>query len=398
MAFVALAANKLRSFLTMLGVIIGVGSVIIMISFIQGARQQVVSEFAEDGANLLFAFYNPKRDSQRRGTFDGLRMEDVEAIEERVGSIRDISPTVEQTGKVTRGKKNYSMTLVGVTYQYFGINNLKLARGRWIEDQDGDNWDKVCVIGDRIRKEMFGKEDPIGQPLVMVVGENRVPFTVIGYNKYKGKSGFGGTSADEQVFIPLNTMQKRVTGSDKIGGLSARAIAGVTADQAADEVFTVIKQRHPENAQDVVVDTQEGLLKRLDSVLMIFQVVLGGVGGLSLLVGGIGIMNIMLVSVTERTREIGIRKAVGAKRGDILVQFITESMAVSGVGGMIGVAFGYMSSSGIMAATQGKFKTFVPFWAAVLGFTFAVAVGMFFGIYPAWRASKLDPIQALRYE
>ncbi len=397
-ALVALAANKLRSFLTMLGVIIGVGSVIIMISFIQGARQQVVQDFAEDGANLLFAFYSPKRDTEHRGTFDGLRMDDIHAIEERVGSITDISPTVEQSVKVTRGKHNFTANLVGVMPHYFTLNNLKRSQGRWIEEEDGGSWDKVCVIGDKIRKEIFGKTDPLGRALVVVVGEDRIPFTVVGYNKYKGKNNFGGTSRDEEVYIPLATMQKRVTGDDKVGGLTARAIAGVTPDQAADEVFTVIKQRHPENAQDVVVDTQEGLLKRLDSVLAIFQAVLGGVGGLSLLVGGIGIMNIMLVSVTERTREIGIRKAVGAKRADILVQFITESMTVSGVGGLMGVAFGYAASNGIMAATQGKFKTFVPLWAAILGFTFAVGVGMFFGIYPAWRASKLDPITALRYE
>jgi putative ABC transport system permease protein len=395
-AFVALAANKLRSFLTMLGVIIGVGSVIIMISFIQGARQRVIEDFSEDGANLLFAFYDPKKDTVRRGTFDGLRMEDVKAIQERVGSVSDISPTVEQPAKVTRGKSNFNAGLVGVTGQYFGISNLKRAGGRWITNDDG--WEKVCVIGYRIRKELFGKEDPIGQSIDVVAGGQRIPFIIVGYNKYKGKNGFGGTSADEQVYIPLAAMQKRVTGSDRIGGLTARAVPGVTSDQGADEVAAVIEQRHPENAQDVVVDTQEGLLNRLDSVLALFQAVLGGVGGLSLLVGGIGIMNIMLVSVTERTREIGIRKAVGAKRADILVQFITESMTVSGVGGLIGVAFGYGAASGIMAATAGKFKTFVPMWAAVLGFTFAVGVGMFFGIYPAWRASKLDPIQALRYE
>src|SRR5262249_25007511 len=159
---------------------------------------------------------------------------------------------VEQPIKVTRGKRNFSGTVVGVTSEYFGISNLKLARGRWIEDNDGDSWDKVCVIGDKIRKEMFGKEDPLGKSVVVVLGDDRIPFTVVGYNKYKGKNGFGGTSADEELFIPLTTMQKRVTGNDKVGGLSARAVPGVTSDQAADEVFTVLKQRHQASAQDVI--------------------------------------------------------------------------------------------------------------------------------------------------
>ncbi len=172
----------------------------------------------------------------------------------------------------------------------------------------------------------------------------------------------------------------------------------MSAEIAADEVFAVLKSRHPENAQDFIVDTQEGLISRLDSVLLIFQVILGGVGGLSLLVGGIGIMNIMLVSVTERTREIGIRKAVGAKRGDILLQFVTESMTVSGLGGLLGVGWGWGMSYAIGAIAKDRLATYVPPWAALLGFGFAVGVGMFFGIYPAFRAAKLDPIQALRYE
>ncbi|MBC7808125.1 MAG: FtsX-like permease family protein [Akkermansiaceae bacterium] len=176
------------------------------------------------------------------------------------------------------------------------------------------------------------------------------------------------------------------------------AADGVSADAAADEVFAVLKSLHPQNAQDFIVDTQEGLLKRLDGILIVFQLILGGVGGLSLLVGGIGIMNIMLVSVTERTREIGIRKAVGAKRGDILLQFVTESMTVSGVGGLIGVGFGYGVSKLVGIVAGENLPTFVPPWAAFLGFGFAVAIGMFFGIYPAFRAAKLDPIDALRFE
>jgi putative ABC transport system permease protein len=397
-ALSALRANKLRSLLTMLGVIIGVGSVIIMISIVQGARQRVVKDFRGDGTNVVFAFYSPKRDSQHRGKFDGLRLEDVEAIERRVGSVYGVSQSVETQVKATYGKENFASTVEGVTDRYLDVNTIELARGRFITAGDGDDWSKVCVIGDKVRNELFKKEDPIGKEIILVSNGERVPLSVVGFLKYKGKNGFGPSGPDEQIFVPLATVQKRLTGDDKIGSFSARAADNVSTEAAADEVFAVLKQLHPQNAQDIIVDTQEGLLQRLDSVLMIFQLILGGVGGLSLLVGGIGIMNIMLVSVTERTREIGIRKAVGAKQSDILLQFITESMTVSGLGGLIGVAFGYGVSKVISAAAGEKLPTYVPPWAAMLGFGFAVGVGMFFGIYPAFRAARLDPIEALRYE
>jgi putative ABC transport system permease protein len=401
-AFTALRANKLRSLLTMLGVIIGVGSVIVMISLIQGARQKVVSQFKGDGANILFAFYNPKRDRERKGTFSGLKMDDMHAIEERVGSVTGVSPSLELSGKTLYGVKNYASGIYGCTDRFLEADNSKLAYGRFIERSDNDIWAKVCVIGDNVRKELFEKEDPIGKEIVFNANGQKVSLVIIGVMERKGTDGFGGAKPDDRLYVPITTVQKRFTGSDNIGAISARSIDGVASEQAADEVFAVLKQRHGEDVQDVVVDTQEGLIKRLDSLLLIFQLVLGGIGGLSLLVGGIGIMNIMLVSVTERTREIGIRKAVGAKRADILWQFVIESITVASVGGLIGVAFGWALSKAIgmipIGANGDKLETYVPLWAAGLGFGFAAAVGMFFGIYPAVRASKLDPIEALRYE
>ncbi len=396
-ALIALHANKLRSLLTMLGVIIGVGSVIIMISIVQGARQKVVSDFKGDGADVLFAAYAPKKDSKRGGTFSGLVMDDVRAVEDRVSSVRNISPENSVGVKATRDGKEFNATLEAVTSHYLDVNNVQMGRGRFLEDTDLDKWAKVCIIGDTVREKLFGKTDAMGQSVVVTANGLRVPLTVVGVLAHKGKSGFGQTP-DEQIFAPLTTVEKRLTGGTTIASFSARATPDVSVETAADQVFSVLKARHPDHAQDFIVDTQEGLLTRLDSVLLIFQLILGGVGGLSLLVGGIGIMNIMLVSVTERTREIGIRKAIGAKRNDILLQFVTEAMTVSGVGGLLGVSFGYGVSRLIAIVAKDTLPTFVPLWAAGLGFGFAVAVGMFFGIYPAYRAAHLDPIDALRYE
>ena len=396
-AFVALRANKLRSLLTMLGVIIVVGSVIIMISIVQGARQKVVKDFKGDGADILFAVYSPKRDREKsRGVFDGLRMDDVRAVERQVSLVRSVSPEMQQGVKANRGVKSYSATVVGATPGYFDVNSVTIAKGRALEEEDLADWSKVCIVGDKVRTELFGKEEALGKQITVDANGLKVMLTVVGLLERKGR-GFG-QSPDEQIFVPLTTVQKRISGSDIINSFNARATENASADEAADLVYTVLKTRHPENAQDFIVDTQEGLLQRLDQVLIVFQLILGGVGGLSLLVGGIGIMNIMLVSVTERTREIGIRKAVGAKQGDILLQFITESMTVSGMGGLLGVGFGYGVSKLIGMAAKDNLPTYVPLWAAFMGFGFAVSVGMFFGIYPAFRAAKLDPIQALRYE
>jgi putative ABC transport system permease protein len=381
----------------MLGVIIGVGSVIIMIAIVQGARQRIVKDFKGDGADILFAVYAPKRGERKTGgSFEGLTLRDVEAIERRVDGLGSVAPEFSGSMKVIRGKREFQASAVGVTPAYLDVNSLDISQGRFFTAADDDTWAKVCIIGDKVRTELFAKEEALGKSIVAQFGSNRTPLTIIGILNHKERSGFG-SNPDEQVLLPLATLQKRLSGNETLSQFTARA-EGLDVENAADAVFASLKSLHPDHAGDFIVDTQEGLLQRLDSVLIIFQLILGGVGGLSLLVGGIGIMNIMLVSVTERTREIGIRKAVGAKRQDILLQFVTESMTVSGMGGILGCAFGYGVSKGISAVAGNSLPTFVPPWAAVMGFSFAVGVGMFFGIYPAVRASRLDPIDALRYE
>jgi putative ABC transport system permease protein len=253
------------------------------------------------------------------------------------------------------------------------------------------------VIGTKTASDLFGKQDPIGHQIICSMGGANTLLVVVGVLAEKDQ-GPNGIDYNNSIFASLRSVQQRFTGSDQIDGFSTRSLDVTGTQAAADQVWAILKQTHPLNYKDFIVDTQEGLMKQLDVIINTLQIVLGGVGGLALLTGGIGIMNIMLVSVTERTREIGIRKAVGATRPAILLQFIVEAMVVSGLGGIIGIIWGWSISWVVGSFAKKVLPTYVPLWAVLLGFTFAVGVGLFFGIFPAYRASKLDPIQALRYE
>ena len=397
-ALAALWANKLRALLTMLGVIIGVTSVIVMIAIVQGIRQQILDQFAGNGANLIFASYQPKLGAVQRGGFAGLTMEDAKAVEARCPMIGAVSPSAEASVVAQVGSSRRSLTLTGVMDTYNQTQNLPLAEGRFVSADDVAAWGKACVIGHKVKLDLFGSADPLGREIHCTTGDgSNVSLIVVGLLEEKDRGG-GGQDFNNALYAPLSSVQKRFTGSDKINSFSTRSREIAQVETAADQVWSVLKMRHPLNYKDFVVDTQEGILKQLDTLLNGIQLVLGGVGGLALLTGGIGIMNIMLVSVTERTREIGIRKAVGATRGAILLQFVVEAMVVSGLGGLIGVSCGYGLAKLIDHFAHKVLPTFVPFWATELGFGFAVGVGLFFGIYPAFRAAKLDPITALRYE
>ncbi len=397
-ALAALWANKMRALLTMLGVIIGVMSVIVMIAIVQGIRQQILDQFAGNGANLIFVSYQPKIGTVSRGGFGGLTMDDARAVAARASLVGSVSPDAQTSVVAQAGGGRRSVTLMGVLDTFNQTQVLPLDGGRFLSHDDVQTWSKACVVGHKVKQDLFGAGAALGQEVHCTTDDgSAVSLVVVGVLQEKDGNP-GGGDFNNTLYTSLPTVQKRFTGSDKIGGFTARSGEVSQVETAADQVWDVLRARHPLNYKDFVVDTQEGILKQLDTLLGGIQLVLGGVGGLALLTGGIGIMNIMLVSVTERTREIGIRKAVGATRGAILLQFVVEAMVVSGLGGLIGVSCGYGLAKVIDSFAHKTLPTFVPFWATELGFGFAVGVGLFFGIYPAWRASKLDPITALRYE
>lgn len=396
-ALEAIWANKLRALLTMLGVIIGVCSVIVMVAIVQGLRQKIVDQFMSNGSNIIFAFYSPRPDSIHRGGYEGLRMSDIEEMQRRCTLVGAISPTASTSITAVVGDQRKSAQLIGVLASYPDTNNISVQEGRFIDDIDDATYSKACVIGSKTKTDLFGNSDPIGKQVICSLNGVNTLLVVVGVLNEKDQ-GPGGTDYNNSIFASLRSVQQRFTGSDRIDGFSTRSLDVTGTQAAADQVWAVLKQTHPLNYRDFIVDTQEGLMKQLDVIINTLQIVLGGVGGLALLTGGIGIMNIMLVSVTERTREIGIRKAVGATRPAILLQFMVEAMVVSGLGGLIGILWGWSISWVVNALAHKVLPTYVPFWAVLLGFTFAVGVGLFFGIFPAYRASKLDPIQALRYE
>jgi putative ABC transport system permease protein len=395
-AIEALWANKLRALLTMLGVIIGVTSFIAMIALVQGIRQKFIEQIQGNGTNLIFAFYQPQPDRPSHG-FEGLTLADAEAAQSQCALIdTQVSPIVSSGVTAKNGVQTYNAQLYGVLAAYARTNSIELDEGRFITTDDDANWGRACVIGAKVKSKLFGKADAIGGTIECTTGANTDLLTIVGVLKQKDPDPFG-ENYDKGIFASLHAVQKRFTGRDTIDDFSAKSTDILQTEAAADEIWGMLKRRHPANYKDFIVDTQEGLLKQADKFLSGIQVVLGGIGGLALLTGGIGIMNIMLVSVTERTREIGIRKAVGATWWSIMLQFMVEAMVVSGFGGLIGIGLAFLIEL-LVNSVQKSVYMFIPVWAVALGVLFAVGVGLFFGVYPAYRAARLDPIEALRHE
>jgi putative ABC transport system permease protein len=404
-ALANLRANKLRSILTMLGVIIGVSAVIIMTTIVEGARAKVVEEFQRLGSQLIIIVYNPTQDDLKKTErrIIGLTMDDVQAIHERCDLIGGISAELPAPNglNATYKDREIQVNANGVQPDYQRLRNVTVAQGRFLTDADIDNWAKVCVIGTEVRRQLFPKEDPIGKE-IEVQGVN---ITVVGVLAPKGRTG--DQDADKALLAPITTLQKRFIGQEVVGVIWAQPKDPAMLDPAMDQVWETLMRIHG-NMPGFQVDSQANILNAIGRILTVFGLLLGGVAGLALLVGGIGIMNIMLVSVTERTREIGIRKAVGAKRRDILMQFLIESATVSGVGGLMGIAFGAGISYAIGAISKQFMKNgfggdpgipvHLPVWVVIGAFVFSAFVGIFFGIFPAMRAARLDPIEALRHE
>jgi putative ABC transport system permease protein len=395
-AFKSLAANKLRSLLAMLGIIIAVWSVISALALAAGAQQSIMNRISAMGTNLLMVSPGQRgTGGVMSGTYQTLKVEDAEALL-KITEASHVAPVVRGSVQVKYLNKNTSTSLLGSTPTYLTIRSFSIASGRGLSDVDCDSTARVAVIGVTTAANLFGEDYSwcIGQS-IQVKG---VSYRVIGLLESKGDQGW--FNPDNQVIIPYTTAMKQVLGVATVSEIDIRAEDEKQLDLLQDKVTDVLRKRHhlqESQDNDFNVRNQADAISTANSISTIMSAVLGGIAGISLLVGGIGIMNIMLVSVAERTREIGIRKAIGAKQRDILSQFLIEALVMSGSGGFIGLVLAYVTSVGL-TAVQDNFVLVVQPMSVVLAMGFSLCVGVFFGYYPARRAARLDPIEALRYE
>ena len=396
MAVNALLANKLRSLLTMLGIIIGVGAVIAMVSIGMGVRTSVADSFASLGSNMLIIMPGSTNHGGVRGAAGSrksLKYDDAKAIESKIKGIDYVSPTVSSSYQVVNGNLNWNTSVEGVTPELMQIRALKVENGSFISASDMNKRSRVAGIGPTVAANLFGAENPVGQNIRI----NNQPFKVIGITASKGQSI--GQDQDDVIYIPLTTAQERMLAITHIHSVNIQVSSPEKMDQVQAEIENLLRQRHHIRAgmeDDFTVRNMTSLMESFTENTNMITLLLGSIASISLLVGGIGIMNIMMVSVTERTREIGIRKALGATSSNVLMQFMIESMVIGIVGGVIGIASGILLSKAIGAF--GGLTTTVDILPVLVSFSFAVGIGLFFGIYPARKAARLDPIDALRYE
>jgi putative ABC transport system permease protein len=401
-ALSALRANRFRSFLTMLGIIIGVAAVIAMMAVGSGATASIEQEISSIGSNLLIVLSGTITSSGIRmgsGQAVTLTEDDARAIAAECPAVLAASPTVRGGAQVVFGNSNWATVIQGATPDYLLIRDLSVAEGRAFTDQDVDSAAKVALLGPTVVQNLFGATDPLGQ----VIRIKGVPFTVDGVLDPKGQSP-SGQDQDDVIIIPISTAKKKVLGTNQANARSVGAILVQARDanlmtQAQEEVTALLHQRHriqPGQEDDFSVRNLTEILAARESSARIMSILLGAIASVSLVVGGIGIMNIMMVSVTERTKEIGLRLAIGARKKNILTQFLVESATLSLIGGVIGILLGMGASIGISYAAQ--WATLISPAAILLAFVFSGLVGIFFGYYPARKAARLDPIESLRYE
>ncbi|MDL1909174.1 FtsX-like permease family protein [Chloroflexi bacterium CFX6] len=400
-ALESLSGNKLRSGLTVLGIVIGVAAVIAMLAVGKGAEASITGSISGIGTNLLFVFRGDPADNIRNPK--PLTLGDADALRDQFAapSVEAVAPALQGNGTVSFGGEQTSPQIFGVTPEYFKVRNYNITEGEFITEAHILGRASVVLLGPEVAEKLFGHSDGVTGETVRIEGQ---PFRVIGVLESKGGGSFG--SQDNVVIVPFTTAQTRLirrSTSDRVDIIFVQAVSGDVVTQASEEIAAILRARHrtPVGADDFTIFTQQDLLSTFQSITGILTIFLGGIAGISLLVGGIGIMNIMLVSVTERTREIGLRKALGARKRDILTQFLTESSLLSLIGGMIGIAFGWLISylvGRIAEASGTAFTPVVGIDAILLATIFSAAVGLFFGIYPASRAANLEPVEALRYE
>ena len=403
-ALKAISANKLRSFLTALGIIIGVASVIAMLAIGQGSKRSIRKQISEMGSNMIMI--HPGADMrggvrQDADEMQTLKLEDYESIRDEARYLSAISPSVNSSGQFIYGNNNTPSTIYGVNEYYLTIRQLKVEDGEFFSEQDIRTAAKVCVLGKTVVDNLFPDGgDPIGK----VVRFNSIPFRVVGVLKSKGYNSMG-MDQDDLALVPYTTVMKRILAVTYLQGINCSAVTEDATDQAIEDITAILRKNHnlkegtettEAEVNDFTIRSQEELATMMNSTMDLLTILLGSVAGISLVVGGIGIMNIMYVSVSERTKEIGLRMSVGARGIDILSQFLIEAAILSIAGGLIGVFLGIGAAYAIKMAAH--MPIFIQWWSIIMSFGVCTFIGIFFGWYPAKKAANMDPIEALRYE
>ncbi len=397
--YFAISANKVRSGLTILGIVIGIGSVVAMISIGQGAKVSIEKNIQSIGSNLIMVTPSFQRGvgmqvSSGRGSAQTLTQDDADAIQNETSLIQAVAPQTSRRYQVTAKGTNTNTSVIGTVSSYAQIRNIEIDSGSFISDQASESLSKVAVLGPTTRDDLFGENaEAVGQKIRI----NKIDFTVIGITASKGGTGFG--SQDDRIFIPLSTAQRFLTGADYVSEIDVQAQSQDSMATVQQQVTDILLSRHnisdPQLA-DFQVLNQADIIETASSVANTLSILLGAIAGISLVVGGIGIMNMMLTTVTERTREIGLRKAIGAKNKDITLQFLSEATTLTFLGGIVGVILGWIASLAI--AKFSGISTSISMFSVLLAFGVSAVIGIGFGYYPARRAARLNPIEALRYE
>ena len=401
MALRSLWVHPMRTALATLGVIIGVGAVVAAMAVVTGMSARAEESLASMGSNRIFITPNVRRQGQRTiGAFDTLKLEDVAAIRKECDAVRYAVPQIVSSGLARFLSKNTTAQVCGSTELYSKLNNYHVKEGDFISAADVQGSTSVCVLGFKVKKELFGGRPAIDETIKITSIQGARSFRVIGVMEEKGNVGF--TDVDQQIIVPVTTAMDKLYGLKTVSMILAEATSGKDADieEAKNQVKRLLRQRHKIRAgqpDDFQVQAQKEIVEQVGTFKTMAGIVLGSISLISLVVGGIGIMNIMLVAVTERTREIGVRMAMGAQRSDVMIQFLVEASSVSFLGGGFGVLMGWSVAKGIESLTR-VFETITTPLAIIVALSMAIVTGVFSGIYPAWKASRLDPVEALRFE